>query len=166
MPLAIGYSFRHTGHPSMPDRTIRPTISPVDITRNASSCLSGQRSISVSSMCTGTEHHPAQPAGRDANPPGEPLALHYDRERVVARLHVAHGEVLPVRGVGVVVLAIRLGVRERCLLGLRLHEAVDARLRHGATLDRKSTRLNSSHLVISYAVFCLKKKHEPIRDQL
>src|SRR2546426_3927154 len=28
----------------------------------------------------------------------------------------------------------------------------------GAGRDRKSTRLNSSHLVISYAVFCLKKK--------
>src|SRR5256885_3779400 len=28
----------------------------------------------------------------------------------------------------------------------------------GWTVDRKSTRLNSSHLVISYAVFCLKKK--------
>src|ERR1039457_4022889 len=28
-----------------------------------------------------------------------------------------------------------------------------------ATGDRKSTRLNSSHLVISYAVFCLKKEH-------
>src|SRR5256885_3957171 len=28
----------------------------------------------------------------------------------------------------------------------------------GDQLDRKSTRLNSSHLVISYAVFCLKKK--------
>src|SRR2546426_5932083 len=27
--------------------------------------------------------------------------------------------------------------------------------------DRKSTRLNSSHLVISYAVFCLKKKKDP-----
>src|SRR2546426_8149368 len=26
-----------------------------------------------------------------------------------------------------------------------------------STIDRKSTRLNSSHLVISYAVFCLKK---------
>src|SRR5256885_5694042 len=26
--------------------------------------------------------------------------------------------------------------------------------------DRKSTRLNSSHLVISYAVFCLKKKNQ------
>src|SRR5947199_1746100 len=28
--------------------------------------------------------------------------------------------------------------------------------------DRKSTRLNSSHLGISYAVFCLKKKKEPL----
>src|SRR2546426_2679367 len=28
-----------------------------------------------------------------------------------------------------------------------------------ADTDRKSTRLNSSHLVISYAVFCLKKKN-------
>src|SRR5256885_11803847 len=34
----------------------------------------------------------------------------------------------------------------------RDHDAVQ----HG--VDRKSTRLNSSHLVISYAVFCLKKK--------
>src|SRR5690606_40977899 len=30
----------------------------------------------------------------------------------------------------------------------------------GRTLDRKSTRLNSSHVKISYAVFCLKKKKE------
>src|SRR5256885_10538138 len=30
--------------------------------------------------------------------------------------------------------------------------------RQGINADRKSTRLNSSHLVISYAVFCLKKK--------
>src|SRR5438034_6763312 len=29
---------------------------------------------------------------------------------------------------------------------------------HRSALDRKSTRLNSSHTVISYAVFCLKKK--------
>src|SRR5690606_40153388 len=29
---------------------------------------------------------------------------------------------------------------------------------HGAEGDRKSTRLNSSHVKISYAVFCLKKK--------
>src|SRR3712207_7477500 len=31
--------------------------------------------------------------------------------------------------------------------------------RHGRDLDRKSTRLNSSHANISYAVFCLKKKN-------
>src|SRR3989454_3616376 len=31
-------------------------------------------------------------------------------------------------------------------------------LNGGPSQDRKSTRLNSSHLVISYAVFCLKKK--------
>src|SRR5690625_5900692 len=29
---------------------------------------------------------------------------------------------------------------------------------HGLLQDRKSTRLNSSHVAISYAVFCLKKK--------
>src|SRR5699024_12400299 len=32
------------------------------------------------------------------------------------------------------------------------------RTRAGDYLDRKSTRLNSSHVSISYAVFCLKKK--------
>src|SRR5256885_10079985 len=31
--------------------------------------------------------------------------------------------------------------------------------RHDVDADRKSTRLNSSHLVISYAVFCLKKQN-------
>src|SRR2546426_6714211 len=30
-------------------------------------------------------------------------------------------------------------------------------------IDRKSTRLNSSHLVISYAVFCLKKKKKKLQ---
>src|SRR5258705_4116115 len=33
-----------------------------------------------------------------------------------------------------------------------------------AELDRKSTRLNSSHLGISYAVFCLKKKNNNQQD--
>src|SRR5256885_3901271 len=37
-------------------------------------------------------------------------------------------------------------------------EEVRAALRRLIRKDRKSTRLNSSHLVISYAVFCLKKK--------
>src|SRR5256885_12272941 len=36
------------------------------------------------------------------------------------------------------------------IVGVRWSDAIERR-------DRKSTRLNSSHLVISYAVFCLKK---------
>src|SRR2546426_5930333 len=35
-----------------------------------------------------------------------------------------------------------------------------------ARQDRKSTRLNSSHLVISYAVFCLKKKNNTLITRL
>src|SRR6266446_8391534 len=35
----------------------------------------------------------------------------------------------------------------------------------GSVSDRKSTRLNSSHLVISYAVFCLKKKINPSHQE-
>src|SRR5256885_10943697 len=40
------------------------------------------------------------------------------------------------------------------------------RIRFSAPTDRKSTRLNSSHLVISYAVFCLKKKTRHTINQL
>src|SRR5947209_9572527 len=39
-----------------------------------------------------------------------------------------------------------------------------AHARHRAQRDRKSTRLNSSHANISYAVFCLKKKKTTERD--
>src|SRR5258708_26824040 len=35
---------------------------------------------------------------------------------------------------------------------------------HRSTTDRKSTRLNSSHQIISYAVFCLKKKKKLYRS--
>src|SRR5437773_7957743 len=37
--------------------------------------------------------------------------------------------------------------------------------RGGALQDRKSTRLNSSHITISYAVFCLKKKKKKRQQQ-
>src|SRR5690625_6684980 len=48
----------------------------------------------------------------------------------------------------------RLGAR----LGTRLFTKLDSRRRHWPqpSTDRKSTRLNSSHVAISYAVFCLK----------
>src|SRR5256885_11665252 len=41
---------------------------------------------------------------------------------------------------------------------LRVARQQQMKWQNRAHLDRKSTRLNSSHLVISYAVFCLKKK--------
>src|SRR5256885_4982975 len=47
--------------------------------------------------------------------------------------------------------------RKKVFLTLDFHENVSLR-NHDPAIDRKSTRLNSSHLVISYAVFCLKKK--------
>src|SRR5947207_7355932 len=62
---------------------------------------------------------------------GEPGRCHSFPKRAIA----------PVRGIDV------LAVRET------LHED-----RELPEQDRKSTRLNSSHTVISYAVFCLKKK--------
>src|SRR5689334_23388426 len=47
--------------------------------------------------------------------------------------------------------------QQRALLGLQ-GRPVDHRGEGGLEQDRKSTRLNSSHSSISYAVFCLKKK--------
>src|SRR3712207_7123252 len=59
-------------------------------------------------------------------------------------------------------LAERLGHRlaaERAGLGqVALHPAPGAPVADVLLQDRKSTRLNSSHANISYAVFCLKKK--------
>src|SRR2546430_9101133 len=43
--------------------------------------------------------------------------------------------------------------------GRDLHDVLRERLGKAGQRDRKSTRLNSSHSQISYAVFCLKKKN-------
>src|SRR5205807_3479236 len=45
-----------------------------------------------------------------------------------------------------------------CIVSRCHHRAIGAGCHDRNKIDRKSTRLNSSHLVISYAVFCLKKK--------
>src|SRR5438034_7957618 len=54
----------------------------------------------------------------------------------------------------------RSGVKDRRLVRHERMFAHGSSLIHARTYvrDRKSTRLNSSHTVISYAVFCLKKK--------
>src|SRR5256885_12676994 len=52
--------------------------------------------------------------------------------------------------------------REELRAGGAIPPWTDARA--GRARDRKSTRLNSSHLVISYAVFCLKKKKKSMQQ--
>src|SRR5256885_11138176 len=48
--------------------------------------------------------------------------------------------------------------------GIPRHGTDAVECNNRASRDRKSTRLNSSHLVISYAVFCLKKKKKTKHD--
>src|SRR5689334_24443739 len=45
------------------------------------------------------------------------------------------------------------------------HRKISTRAENRRTIDRKSTRLNSSHSSISYAVFCLKKKKKNQKTQ-
>src|SRR5207249_7534716 len=49
-------------------------------------------------------------------------------------------------------------------IGTRIFGPIARELRDRQFIDRKSTRLNSSHVSISYAVFCLKKKNSPDHD--
>src|SRR5258707_6333866 len=74
------------------------------------------------------------------------------------------GDVVPLRFTGRAGEYFRIWIVNICLsivtLGIYSAWAKVRRKRYfyGNTLDRKSTRLNSSHANISYAVFCLKKK--------
>src|SRR5438552_12709382 len=52
-----------------------------------------------------------------------------------------------------------LEVEKYRLTQRKLDQTIVERLLARAAADRKSTRLNSSHQIISYAVFCLKKKN-------
>src|SRR5437870_9693237 len=68
----------------------------------------------------------------------------------------------------VVVLEARLGVKARhgrsagsghgAVPGMGPRSTASSRHHSTSHLDRKSTRLNSSHVATSYAVFCMKKK--------
>src|SRR3989454_9319842 len=79
--------------------------------------------------------------GRAAPVSREPISLRQVIERALSLMR----EQLRLREIEV---TVDLGPEEPVVLGnaIQLEQ------------DRKSTRLNSSHLVISYAVFCLKKK--------
>src|SRR5690625_6066059 len=72
-------------------------------------------------------------------------------EMAFVTLHVGAGTFQPVRVDNIAEHRMHSEVME-------LSEAVSAQVQ--ATRDRKSTRLNSSHVAISYAVFCLTKNME------
>src|SRR5699024_11396429 len=84
---------------------------------------------------SGDHHH--HPAGPVPAPVGEPATVGRTRLADVLRRRGRRGELPP-------------AARDRRGRGL------------GAAADRKSTRLNSSHVSISYAVFCWKKKTESV----
>src|SRR2546428_1024622 len=94
----------------------------------------------------------------DQTEPQEARLVHHGREEVrpgTERLHKIDRHSLNLRPVVQGVLPFRIPAEKRVEPDLRplLDGLVDA-------LDRKSTRLNSSHDQISYAVFCLKKKND------
>src|SRR5947208_335972 len=72
-----------------------------------------------------------------------------DYERVCHNMHLTSGVLWP--------MPITLDVTEEFAKKLQPGTSKIA-LRDAEGVDRKSTRLNSSHQIISYAVFCLKKK--------
>src|SRR2546426_1937682 len=74
--------------------------------------------------------------------PAEDLALGALRTRLLAQMR----------------RTLEIQVREQPKRETLLIQRLLVREQGREQLDRKSTRLNSSHLVISYAVFCLKKK--------
>src|SRR3712207_8940536 len=81
---------------------------------------------------------------RSARPDPMEVAVHFHPVPHLPR--GMHGEPQP--------NVLRFGLQPECVVVEM--SGVGARAN---TLDRKSTRLNSSHANISYAVFCLKKKH-------
>src|SRR3989454_6761257 len=83
-------------------------------------------------------------------PPRSTLFPYTTLFRSLERAHAGHGEARA--------LAERPGAPGGVPAGSERRRAHHARYDLVSLLDRKSTRLNSSHLVISYAVFCLKKK--------
>src|SRR5437773_12061629 len=67
-------------------------------------------------------------------------------------------DALPIFDVPVLVEVAKSGSARRAGLRQRLPGGCGDFLERAVPEDRKSTRLNSSHITISYAVFCLKKK--------
>src|SRR3712207_6908610 len=95
-------------------------------------------------------------------PPRSTLFPYTTLFRSLAELGEVRAEVLAAEDA--VVQKAPVDVRHRRARAVHVHDELLERRRverqlHTVDLDRKSTRLNSSHANISYAVFCLKKKN-------
>src|SRR5256885_2655449 len=78
------------------------------------------------------------------------------------KLQVPAGAANPSPPIGPALGQRGLNIMEFC----KAFNAQTQKMEKGSPIDRKSTRLNSSHLVISYAVFCLKKKKQQLRPRV
>src|SRR5207249_7485837 len=101
-------------------------------------------------------------SAHDTSPPCiDPLSLH-DALPILGPLRGIAGVQVPIRAgndpVGAEVAAIRIEPHEVPLDGTTDRSIDVPVLDDPRRRDRKSTRLNSSHVSISYGVFCLKKK--------
>src|SRR5207248_8391323 len=106
-------------------------------------------------------------------PPSSPIFFFFTHPRPTKIYTLSLHDALPILAqpgheVGVSVQPLSHGAARRAGLGRGTHPIQPGpraagrpgsrRLRLHSRIDRKSTRLNSSHRTISYAVFCLKKK--------
>src|SRR5256885_13067520 len=89
----------------------------------------------------------------------EVLAVLELKARFDEEANINSAEKLEALGAQVVYGVLGLKTHAKMLLITRREKRSGQLKRYGHLSDRKSTRLNSSHLVISYAVFCLKKKN-------
>src|SRR5256885_8983727 len=96
------------------------------------------------------------PAGTQVNFNGRPVAVAVRPDQKTAAVLVTGGG-YPLPTLPIVIVDLTTGTVKQQFNPGETNGAYDGVL---YSKDRKSTRLNSSHLVISYAVFCLKKKKE------
>src|SRR5260363_455113 len=91
-------------------------------------------------------------SSENATSNGTPFLISHKHSLIGAACATSLARLCPLLGQPFQSIPARPASRRRC----RPHPVAGSALR--PALDRKSTRLNSSHQIISYAVFCLKKK--------
>src|SRR5260364_51666 len=102
-------------------------------------------------------------ADKSGMPAGSRLAS-WREKSVISALRTRPGRAAPLRMISIATMRCRLSTARTSAAWAatstpRRRRPCASAPRHAKRADRKSTRLNSSHQIISYAVFCLKKKN-------